>query len=71
MRLLQLVMVGIFVRLTSAMLLHGVFQEDAYMQQPPGFEDPAHPTHVCKLHKAIYGLKQSLRAWYSRLSDRL
>lgn len=53
------------------MLLHAVVQEDAYMHQPLGFEDPAHPTHVCKLYKAIYGLKQSPRAWYSRMSDRL
>lgn len=40
------------------------------MQQPPGFENPHHPHFVCKLQKAIYGLKQSLRA-FSRLSDKL
>ncbi|KAK1646346.1 hypothetical protein QYE76_064151 [Lolium multiflorum] len=40
------------------------------MQQPPGFED-AHPQHVCKLQRSIYGLKQSPRAWYARLSARL
>ncbi|CAM8988098.1 unnamed protein product [Rhodiola kirilowii] len=41
------------------------------MQQPPSFEDPHFPSHVCKLQRAIYGLKQSPRAWYARLSDRL
>jgi histone deacetylase 1/2 len=41
------------------------------MQQPPGFEDERHPTHVCKLQRSIYGLKQSPRAWYAHLSARL
>lgn len=26
---------------------------------------------MCKLQRALYGLKQSARAWYSRLSDKL
>jgi histone deacetylase 1/2 len=51
--------------------LHGDLTETAYMKQPPGFEDRRYPGYVCKLNKAIYGLKQSPRAWYSRLSDRL
>jgi hypothetical protein len=38
------------------------------MQQPPGFVDPSWPDHDCKLQKAIYGLKESHRAWYSWLS---
>ena len=37
------------------------------MAQPPGVIDADKPTHVCKLHKAIYGLKQAHWAWYHEL----
>ena len=41
------------------------------MQQPPGFIHPQYTDRVCRLHKALYGLKLAPRAWYSRLSDKL
>ncbi|KAE8726643.1 hypothetical protein F3Y22_tig00006570pilonHSYRG00103 [Hibiscus syriacus] len=40
--------------------LRGHFFEDVYMTQLPRFVDKDNPTHVCKLKKAIYGLKQVL-----------
>nr|GEX71926.1 DNA-directed DNA polymerase [Tanacetum cinerariifolium] len=37
--------------------LHGSLKEDVYVCQPEGFIDAAHPSHVSKLKKALYGLK--------------
>jgi hypothetical protein len=51
--------------------LHGVLEEDVYMKQPPGYMDSSAPLHVCKLDKALDGLKQAPKAWYSRLSAKL
>ncbi|KAI0510265.1 hypothetical protein KFK09_010866 [Dendrobium nobile] len=51
--------------------LHGNLSETVYMSQPKGFEDSSHPTHVCRLHKAIYGLKQSPRQWYNTFTTHL
>jgi hypothetical protein len=39
------------------------------MKQPPSFVDSSLPSHMCRLHKSLYGLKQALQAWYTRLSD--
>jgi hypothetical protein len=48
-------------------VLNGVIQEEIYVRQPPGFENPKYPNRVYKLSKALYGLKQASRAWYARL----
>ncbi|KAJ4767348.1 polyprotein [Rhynchospora pubera] len=51
--------------------LNGDLLETVYMRQPPGFVNPQLPSHVCLLKKAIYGLKQSPRAWFQTLSASL
>jgi hypothetical protein len=51
--------------------LHGILEEDVYMKQPPCYENQSMLHYVCKLAKAIHGLKQAPRAWYSRLSKKL
>ncbi|GJZ70818.1 retrovirus-related pol polyprotein from transposon TNT 1-94 [Tanacetum coccineum] len=48
--------------------LHGSLKEGVYVCQPEGFIDTDHPSHVYKLKKAIYGLKQAPKAWYDELS---
>ncbi|GJR38664.1 putative ribonuclease H-like domain-containing protein [Tanacetum coccineum] len=49
--------------------LYGTIREEVYVQQPPGFVDPAHPNKVYKVIKALYGLHQAPRAWYETLSS--
>ena len=47
--------------------LNGFIEEEVYVKQPPGFENPKFPNRVFKLQKAFYGLKLAPRAWYDRL----
>nr|GEV88333.1 retrovirus-related Pol polyprotein from transposon TNT 1-94 [Tanacetum cinerariifolium] len=48
--------------------LHSSLKEDVYVCQPEGFIDADHPSHVYKLKKALYVLKQAPRVWYDELS---
>ncbi|GJV50147.1 putative ribonuclease H-like domain-containing protein [Tanacetum coccineum] len=48
--------------------LYGEIDEEVYVTQPKGFEDPFYPKHVYRVVKALYGLHQAPRAWYARLS---
>ncbi|XP_072089086.1 uncharacterized mitochondrial protein AtMg00810-like [Arachis hypogaea] len=50
--------------------LNGTLNETVYIMQPPGYSTKGEQL-VCKLNKAIYGLKQALRAWYKKLSTTL
>ncbi|GJS49155.1 putative ribonuclease H-like domain-containing protein [Tanacetum coccineum] len=51
--------------------LYGTIEEEVYVYQPPGFEDPQFPGKVYKVEKALYSLHQALRAWYEALSTYL
>nr|GEV37022.1 uncharacterized mitochondrial protein AtMg00810-like [Tanacetum cinerariifolium] len=46
-------------------------EEEVYVCQPPGFEDPNFPYKVYKVEKALYGLHQAPKAWYETLSTYL
>ena len=39
------------------------------MDQPEGFVQEGKEDLVCKFKKALYGFKQSLRAWYHRIDS--
>ena len=47
--------------------LNGMLDEEIYMEQPQGFIFTGKETQVCRLKKAIYGLKQASRAWNSNI----
>ncbi|GJX49910.1 putative ribonuclease H-like domain-containing protein [Tanacetum coccineum] len=51
--------------------LYGKIEEEVYVCQPPGFEDPDFPDRVYKVEKALYGVHQAPRAWYETLSTYL
>ena len=50
--------------------LNGVLTDDEviYMRQPPGYPYPNSSGKVLRLRKTIYGLKQSGRRWYQKLT---
>lgn len=48
-----------------------ILKNKCFMSQPPRFVNKQFPSHVCKLNKAVYGLKQALQAWFTKLSNAL
>jgi hypothetical protein len=51
--------------------LNGNLEEEVYMEKPEGFSLTDKPDHVCKLKKALYGLRKAPRAWYGSLDKYL
>ncbi|GJT10295.1 ribonuclease H-like domain-containing protein [Tanacetum coccineum] len=47
--------------------LYGKIEEEVYVCQPSGFEDPDFPDRVYKVEKALYRLHKAPRAWYETL----
>ena len=50
--------------------LNGDLEEEVYMELPLGIikQSSKHEGKVCKLKRALYGLKQSPRAWFGRFT---
>ncbi|EOY19976.1 Retrotransposon protein, unclassified, putative [Theobroma cacao] len=49
--------------------LNGILTEDIYVEQPEGYVEKGSEDKVCKLAKALYGLKLARRAWYERMDE--
>jgi Reverse transcriptase (RNA-dependent DNA polymerase) len=49
--------------------LQGTLGEEVYMSTLPGYIQKDKSNLVCKLEKSIYGLKQTPRIWYDKLSS--
>nr|GEY23601.1 putative reverse transcriptase, RNA-dependent DNA polymerase [Tanacetum cinerariifolium] len=47
----------------KSVFLYGTIDDEVYVMQPLGFQDPESPTKVYKVEKAMYGLHQAPRAW--------
>ena len=51
--------------------LNGVIEEKVYIEQSKRFETHEKKSHVCRLKKDLYGVKQAPRAWYARIDGYL
>jgi hypothetical protein len=49
--------------------LNGVIKEEVYIEKPQGFEVEDRKSHVCRLKKALYGLKKAPRAWHGHINS--
>jgi hypothetical protein len=44
-------------------------EEVIYMVHPEGYKNKEHKDYVCRLNKAIYGLKQAQRVWNEKIDS--
>jgi len=47
--------------------LNMIIEEEVYIEKPHAFEVHGRDSHVFRLNKSLYRLKQEARAWYSRI----
>ena len=52
-------------------ILHCSIKEEVYVEQPLGFKVQDRDTYLCRLKRALYGLKEAPRSWYERIDSYL
>jgi hypothetical protein len=55
----------------QTIFLNGEIEEEVYIEQPDGFVIHEKESHVCRLKKALCGLKQAPRSWYEKIDGYL
>jgi hypothetical protein len=55
----------------KTMFLNEIIEEEVYIEKPQVLEVHGRESHVCRLNKFLYRLKQAPRAWYSRINGYL
>ena len=53
------------------MSINGELAETVFIRQPPGFAIKGEEHRVLQLRKALYGLRQALRAWNAKVDATL
>nr|GEX81877.1 hypothetical protein [Tanacetum cinerariifolium] len=53
----------------KSVFLYGKIKEQVYVCQPSGFEDLDFLVRIYKVEKALYGLHQALRAWFTKVKN--
>ena len=49
--------------------LNGVVEVEVYVEQPLSFKTHDRESHMCRLKKALYSLKQEPKTWYNRIDS--
>eukprot|EP00253_Pinus_taeda_P033129 PITA_33129 len=49
--------------------LNGKIEEQVYIERPEGFETFDSESHMCRLKRDLYRLKQAPRVWYTRIDN--
>jgi hypothetical protein len=55
----------------KSVFLNGVIEKEVYIEHPQGFVTHGKESHVYKLKKALYDLKQTPRVWYVGIENHL